>query len=127
MGRRGRKDTKQKKSGYLYLVQRALQGGRAETTYKDGEFSRRKDAEKFFKKHKKATRIQRVEAETGLTAGTFQPGIPKRIKHRGKTLHKSYAGPHSKKTARALAASLRNDGFESRAHKTSRGYFVYTE
>jgi len=105
---------------------KSTQKGRTERMMKNAEFTNKKKAESFYRKHPRATRIQRM-TDSGLTAGTFQPGVPKTIRHRGKTLQRTYAGPHDTRTAESLAKSLRASGLNSKSHKTKRGHFVYAE
>lgn len=124
MGRRRRKEQKPRKGGYLYRVMKAVQGGRTDRMMKDAEFTSKKEAERFYRGHPRATRIQQI-SKSGLTAGSYQPDVPQTIKHKGKNLRRTYAGPHDKRTAQKLANSLRSDGWTVKIRTTKRGRFIY--
>lgn len=91
----------------------------------------RKEAVDFFKRHPRAIIVQRLR--NGVSAGTFQPGVPNRVRHRGRTLRRAFTGPHTKREAKALADGIRRDVRVSgqkafvTTRTTKRGTFLFVE
>ena len=116
------KSKKIRRKGYTYDVKRKR--GAISVTMKGGKDLSRKEAVDFFRKHPRATHIQKRKG--WITAGTMQPDVPSSIKVRGKTYRKAYMGPHTKRDAHALHRSFeKGDKLKTVVRKTKRGYFVY--
>lgn len=112
---------------YDYSVQtKADPKGSREKTMKDGKFSSKKQAESFYKKHKRATRIQRTERKTGHSAGIYNPDAPSKTKIRGKPHIKAYQGPHTEKEAKKMQkAFMKEQKIKMKIKKTKHGSFLY--
>ncbi len=83
----------------------------------------RKEASAFFRKHPRATHIQRFVGK--ITAGVFQPGVKNKIKRNGRTYEKAYQGPHTKRWAQKAARGFRRDGVRAIVTSSKRGSFIY--
>ena len=85
-----------------------------------------KKALKFYHKHPRAFGIQKYRG--GVTAGLIQPDVPHKIRIKGKTYRRPYVGPHTKKTAQALASDFKRDKKhfkDVKVKKSKRGYQLY--
>lgn len=112
---------KKSKKKYVYDVERKR--GAISVTMKGGKGLSRKEAYDFYRKHPRATHLQRRIG--GVTAGIYQPDVPSSITHKGKKYRRAYVGPHTKKTAEKFTRSSKDDKLKMVAKKTKRGYFLY--
>jgi len=122
------KKAKRKQVGqYRYDVKtnKKYQGRRYSVTMKGGQFTSKKDADTFYKKHPRATHIQRSTRKGNVSAGVYQPDAPSKIKRGKKTYRKTYVGPHTSREASKIQTDLRKKGFKTITKKTKHGTFVY--
>lgn len=108
---------------YAYKVMAKGKGGRGERVMLNTGVKAEADA--FFRKHPRATHIQRFRGR--ISAGVTQPGIKNKIRRGGVTYEKAYLGPHSKRWAQKVAQGFRKDGHRAITTSSKRGSFIYVK